>query len=170
MHSIHITLLILLSSANAENEKINLKSKIISEDQIINESSKVSKYDDWIVVVHSSNPRRRISSAELRRFLLKDKIFWANNIRVVPLMLETSHERFNDLSLLFFKFSKNQYPRYWIEQKFTKGQIKPKESDSKTIIQLIGILKGGIAVIPKSDWNKLERLSVKSLDIVNNDS
>lgn len=166
MHSIHISLLILLSSANAENEKIN----IISEEQIKSENGKVSKYDDWIVVVHSSNPRKRISSAELRRFLLKDKIFWANDFRAVPLMLETSHELFNDLSLLFFKFSKNQYSRYWIEQKFTKGQIRPKESDSKTIIQLIGILKGGIAVIPTSEWNKLERLSVKSLDIDNNDS
>ena len=170
MHSILITLLILLSSANAENEKINLKNKIISEDQIKSDKAKVRKYDDWIVVVHSSNPRSRISPAELRRFLLKDKIFWANNLRAVPLMLETSHELFNDLSLLFFKFSKNQYPRYWIEQKFTKGQTKPKESDSKTIIQLIGILKGGIAVIPKNDWNRLERLSVKSLDIINNDS
>lgn len=126
-------------------------------------------YKNWVVAVHSSNPLVSLSKVELRRILLKQRLFWSENNRAVPLFLEPSHEKFNEFSRLFLGFNSSQYPRFWIEQKFTKGLTKPKEGDVSSLIKLIGILKGAIAVIPEKEWNKLERPSVKSIKLISNE-
>ncbi len=133
------------------------------------ELEKKANLADWVVVVHASNPIKEVTLSDLRKYLLKEKNFWSKEFRVVPLILEFDNERFDDFSNLFFNFGKSQYPRYWIEQKFIKGQTRPKEADSKTILKLLSILKGGITVIPKDDWNHIERPSVKSVTLIEND-
>jgi hypothetical protein len=132
------------------------------EDQ---KNSAKNSESEWVVVVHSSNPIEEISATDLKRFLLKEKKFWKEDFKVVPLILDTNHDKFDEFSKKFLHFSKSQYPRFWIEQKFTKGLIRPKEGDVKTLITLIGILKGSISVLPRKEWNQLERPSVKSIEV-----
>ena len=131
---------------------------------------KLKGFSHWVVVVHSSNKVIEITKSDLRKYLLKEKVFWSKDFKVVPLILNTEDKRFDEFTELFLKQKKSQYPRYWIEQKFTKGHIRPKEADPKTIVKILSILKGGITVIPKEDWNLMERPSVKEIKLIENDS
>ncbi len=141
----------------------------VAKDSDVAKEKAISKKEElkkWVVVVHADNPIDQITLTNLRRYLLKENIYWSKNFQVVPIIMDSSDPRFNDFTTLFLSFSQAQYPRFWIEQKFTRGLTRPKEGDVKTTLKLIGILKGGISVIPEKDWNHLERPSVKSVDII----
>ncbi len=131
--------------------------------------SKSERVKEWVVVVHADNPVEKLTLTQIRRYLTKETNFWAKKIQVIPIIMESGNSRFNEFTELFFNFSKTQYPRFWIEQKFTRGITKPKEGDVKTALKLIAILKGGITVVPKEDWNQMERPSVKSVEIIMNE-
>lgn len=128
-------------------------------------SQKKSVMENWVVVVHQDNPLKELSLKQLRSYLLKEKLFWKKDFHVIPIVLESRDPRFEEFSDTFLNLPSSQYPRFWIEQKFKRGQTRPKEGDVKTIIKLIGILKGALSVIPRDSWEHIERPSVKSVDI-----
>lgn len=118
---------------------------------------------EWVIIVNASNTIESLDHRKLRRLLLKEVVFWENGLKVVPIVLEEEDRGFSAFVEDILNMKEGQYSRYWIEQKFTRGLTRPKSGNAKSIIRLIGVLKGAISVIPKKTWDEAERVSVKSI-------
>lgn len=121
---------------------------------------------DLIVLVNKHNPVTEMSKQQLRSYLLRKEVLWANKQKVVPIIPTAQNAGYATLLGQILKMDKPTYDRYLIEMKFKSGLSPAKEMEESFIPNVVGVALGAIGVVSRGSWSASPEAMVKAIEIV----
>jgi ABC-type phosphate transport system substrate-binding protein len=113
----------------------------------------VSGKNDIALIVHKSNPRSNLTSAELRRIFLGDLTRWPSNDRITILLLPPGTGERQEFLRTVLRMSDDDFVRHWISRVFQgEASAGPKTASSAaSMARLVGGLPTAVGVIGAAD-------------------
>ncbi|MBI5682349.1 MAG: hypothetical protein HZC45_04145 [Deltaproteobacteria bacterium] len=107
--------------------------------------------DDTIVVISLVKPNEKITAGMLKGIYLKKKVFWKDEMRIIPVNLSPQNEIRNIFSKKILSMEHRELVEYWNEQYF-KGITPPPVLESEEAVKRFVIeVDGAIGYIRKKN-------------------
>ena len=107
--------------------------------------------DDTIVVISLVKPNEKITAGMLRGIYLKKKVFWKDEMRIIPVNLPPQNGIRNIFSKKILSMEHRELVEYWNEQYF-KGVTPPPVLESEDAVKRFVIkVDGAIGYIRKKN-------------------
>lgn len=101
------------------------------------------------VIVNKSNPVNDLSTAELQKILLGERVYWRGSRKII-LLLPTVGSPERQTALKLVSMDESNYKQHWLDRA-SEGNAAPAASASGFAVNLVADTEDAIAVVPLAD-------------------
>ncbi len=123
--------------------------------------------EDLLVIVNAKNPTAALSSAEVRKYFLKEQVTWPNGekVRSVDRLGNTSEKR--TFLERIVKLSDDELEQFWVSKRYEKGiPVPPKLHSDNEVIEYVLSFDGAIGYVNAKSVGPAQRSQIKVINTI----